>query len=150
MAALEHLFPPTIHPMVVHFSIAAVYFSALAGAAGLLFRQPFYARSFMLLVWLSILATVVTGLAGVISESYVYASAQVQPVLHSHKMYGEITGVLLLTSAFLQWRAPNRHERVSWPAFAVCLAAVVTISLAGYLGGSMVYEYGLGVHGHGR
>ncbi|MCL6445748.1 MAG: DUF2231 domain-containing protein [Alicyclobacillus sp.] len=148
MATLEHLFPPTIHPIVVHFSIAAVYFAALAGAAGLLFRQPFYARSFFLLLCLSILATLATGIAGVISESYVHATAQVQRVLHTHKMYGEVTGVLLVMSAFLQGRTPHRRRRVSWAAFVVCLAAAVTISLAGYLGGSMVYEYGLGVRGH--
>ncbi|MBX5437282.1 MAG: hypothetical protein IRZ33_08695 [Alicyclobacillaceae bacterium] len=66
MNVIKHLFPPTIHPMVVHFSIAIVYIAALAGLAGLVSRhQAICVRSFFLLLCLGIVATAATGIAGI-------------------------------------------------------------------------------------
>lgn len=116
MSTFIHLLPPTIHPMVVHFSIAAVYFAAVAGSLGFIFRSSLYSRLFFALLCMSIFATLATGLAGVVSESYVHASGEVQRILESHKFYGELTGVLLVASTTLQWVAQHRARRVSWPA----------------------------------
>lgn len=40
LAHLEHLFPATIHPMVVHFTIAIVYLGVLEGFSSFMFRVP--------------------------------------------------------------------------------------------------------------
>lgn len=148
MQVLYRLLPPTIHPMVVHFTISVIYLAALAGLAGLLFRtqRAFFSLAFLWLLLLSILATLAAGVAGVVSESYVHVSGVVGPMLHNHKEYGELTGVLVVISFILQWLRQRKSAQVSWLAFIVCLIAVVTVSLAGYLGGSMVYDHGLGVH----
>ncbi|GGJ10536.1 hypothetical protein GCM10010885_19680 [Alicyclobacillus cellulosilyticus] len=147
MNALVHLFPPTIHPMVVHFTIAITYLAALAGFAGLIRRKErTWAQAFWVLLWLGILATLAAGLAGVVSESYVQVPYKIESMLHHHKQYGELTGVLLVLAAIVQWFAQRRSGRISWLAFLLTVAAVVTVSIAGYLGGDMVYDHGLGVH----
>ncbi|RIV17762.1 DUF2231 domain-containing protein [Alicyclobacillaceae bacterium I2511] len=146
MTALYHLFPPTIHPMVIHFTIAIIYLAALAGLAGLIFRRDgFYVRLFLTLLVLAIAATLAAGVAGVISESYDTISPAVAKILSVHKNFGELTGVLVVIATMFQWFAQGKR-RVSKLAFLFSLAAVVTVSITGFLGGSMVYNHGLGVH----
>ncbi|MCL6445642.1 MAG: DUF2231 domain-containing protein [Alicyclobacillus sp.] len=134
--------------MVVHFTIAIPYLAALAGLAGLIFRRdPLLPRAFLSLLILGVLATIAAGIAGVISESYVRVSSDVGGMLHQHKNWGELTGVLLVVSTALQaYTYRVRAKRVNILAFLFCLGAVVTVTLAGFLGGDMVYHHGLGVH----
>ncbi|MCL6634134.1 MAG: hypothetical protein K6T63_16140 [Alicyclobacillus herbarius] len=150
MTGLYHLFPSTIHPMVVHFTIAVNYICALAGVMGLIRRRDkFWGKAFFYLLILSILSTLAAGFAGVISESYVnHIPHAVRGMFHKHKEYGELTGVLLVASFVIQavsiWR--KRVFRISVFAFLFCLVSTIFVSLAGHLGGTLVYSYGLGVH----
>ncbi|WP_067936982.1 DUF2231 domain-containing protein [Alicyclobacillus kakegawensis] len=149
MTSLYHLFPSTIHPMVVHLTIAVNYICTLAGVIGLIRRKDeFWSKAFFYMLILSILSTLAAGLAGVISESYLHHIPHtVSGMFHKHKEYGELTGVLLIVSFVIQtvsiWRA--RAFRVSVFAFLFCLVSTILVSLAGHLGGTLVYSYGLGV-----
>ncbi len=147
MNFLYHLFPPTIHPMVVHFTIALPFIALLFGVMGLFVKKrDFYVKSFLFMLFLSILATIAAGAAGVISEYYVHVSRPVRGMLEDHKNYGEITGILLVAAFIAQWWFSRNAKRISKIAFALCIASAITVSLAGYVGGSMVYDHGLGVH----
>lgn len=147
LTSLYHLFPPTIHPMVIHFTIAITYLAALAGVTGLILRRdPFFTRAFFILLVLGVLATLAAGIAGVISEYYVHVSPTVAAILEQHKKWGELTGVLLVISTAIQAITRLKSAKVSLLAVIVCLGAVVTVSLAGFLGGDMVYHHGLGTH----
>ncbi|MCY0888596.1 MAG: DUF2231 domain-containing protein [Alicyclobacillaceae bacterium] len=148
LTSIEHLFPATIHPMVVHFTIAINYLSLLAGVIGVFRRgDRFFARSYAYLLILSILATIAAGFAGVISESYLthisHSAAQMLPV---HRRDGELTGVLLVVALGLQWVLARRQDRISWLSLLFSIAAAVMVTITGHLGGTMVYHYGLGVH----
>lgn len=146
MTPLYHLFPPTIHPMVIHFTIALVYLSALAGFVGLFARRDyFYVKAYLLMLGLAIVATIAAGIAGVISESYVNPAVHhVTGLLAVHKRDGELTGVLLVI-AFGAQAVLQRLRRVSLVAFIFTLGATAMVSVTGFLGGSMVYDHGLGV-----
>lgn len=150
LTSIYHLFPSTIHPMVVHFTIAINYLCALAGLLGLFLRKTdFWGKAFFYLLILSILATIGAGVAGVISESYIsHIPGAVQPIFHDHKKYGELTGVFLvlafLTQTYLLWR--SKLHKVYVAAFILCVVSTVFVTLAGHLGGTMVYHYGFGVH----
>ena len=147
MSMLYHLFPPTIHPMVIHFTISIIYLTTLAGLVGLFVKKDgFYPKVFFILLTLSILATLAAGVAGVISESYVTVSGQVASMLETHKHYGELTGVVLVIAWAVQWLAQRKQWRVSLLAFGLCILATVLVSIAGFIGGSMVYDHGVGVH----
>lgn len=151
MTALIHLFPATIHPMVVHFTIAIVYLTGLAGMVGMFWRTSdvFFPKLYLLFVFLSILATLAAGIAGVISESYLVTIPHaVQPMLHTHKSYGELTGVALVIAFCLQvwhWWRTKPGWSVSVLSLLFSIVAVVLVSMAGHLGGMMVYHHGLGV-----
>jgi uncharacterized membrane protein len=150
MSFLYHLFPPTIHPMVVHFTIAIPYIAILIGFIGLFMRnRELYAKGFLFMLFLSILATIAAGAAGVVSEYYVHVPHPVDHMLEDHKNYGEMTGILLVISFVLQWLFGYRKRKVSVIALIFAILATITVSLAGYVGGSMVYDHGLGVQGSG-
>lgn len=151
MATLFHLFPATIHPMVVHFTIATIFLAGLAGVMSLFYRRDhFVLISFLIMLILSFLAVAAAGAAGVISESYLpHIPQSVQGMLHQHKQYGEITGVFVTVALIMQaWRLLRRkaHTRPSYVAVISILIAVVLVSITGHLGGTMVYSHGLGVH----
>ncbi|EJY57066.1 hypothetical protein URH17368_0251 [Alicyclobacillus hesperidum URH17-3-68] len=147
LAAFEHMFPATIHPMVVHFTIAITYLATLAGLIGLLRRKSdFWPRSFLYLLGLGILATIAAGVAGVISESYIrQISPTVAPMFHRHKEYGVLTGVALIFAFVAQWLLGLRKQRVAMIGFIASLVATVLVSLAGHLGGTLVYHDAFGV-----
>lgn len=146
MTMLYSLFPPTIHPMVVHFTIAIIYLAALAGLVGLFVkRDGFFARLFLLLLVLSVVATLAAGVAGVISESYVRPSRAVSLILSLHKRDGELTGVLVLIALGFQWFRQRKRKSISLLALLFCLLATVMVSITGFFGGTMVYDHGLGV-----
>jgi uncharacterized membrane protein len=147
LTSLYHLFPPYIHPMVIHFTIAIIYLCGLAGLVGLFRRgSEFAGRSFQILLVLGILATIAAGLAGVISEYYLpRIPAGVPAILAAHRRDGELTGVLMVLATIAQVAEQRLRPRVAISAFVLSLAAVVMVSITGDLGGSMVYGHGLGV-----
>lgn len=150
LSSLFHLFPSTIHPMVVHFTIAIVFLAGVAGIVGMMWRAGgFFPKLYMLMLFLAILATIAAGVAGVISESYLKTIPNgVGHILSTHKFYGELTGVSLVISFVLQaWRWWNRKPAwsVSGLSLLFSIVAVILVSMAGHLGGTMVYDHGLGV-----
>jgi uncharacterized membrane protein len=147
MSALYKLFPPTIHPMVIHFTIAIIYLACLVGFVGLFYRnREFYQKAFYGLLFLGILATLAAGVAGNISESYAHVTRTVAPMLESHARDGEITGVLIVIAFVIQFFSQRNKKQVSAIAFAFCLLATIMVSITGNIGGSMVYDHGLGIH----
>lgn len=147
---VEHLFPSTIHPMVVHFTIAILYLAALTGLASVIFRKTdFFTKGFWLLIMLSFLATLAAGAAGIISESYItHYPSGANGVLHVHKQDAILTGVFVsLALVFQSWKSYRTWAtmKASWIAVVAIIVAVVFVSLAGHLGGMAVYHYGVGV-----
>lgn len=136
--------------MVVHFTIAVVYLAGLAGVVGLFWRgDGFFPKLYFLMVCLAILATIAAGVAGVISESYLTSIPHgVGATLETHKFYGELTGVSLCVAFVIQawsWWRKKPIWTVSALSMVFSIVAVVLVSMAGHLGGTMVYFHGLGV-----
>jgi uncharacterized membrane protein len=150
VTSLYHLFPSTIHPMVVHFTIAIVYLAGLAGVVSIFYRKTDYAaRSFLILLILSLFAVGAAGVAGAISGSYLnHVPGDAVHMLHTHKEYGEFTGIFVVLALVLQgWRFWKNRQNVEISILAVisCVIAVIMVTVAGHLGGTLVYSHGLGV-----
>lgn len=147
---LEHIFPSTIHPMVVHFTIAIIYLAGLSGIASILLRKSdFFIKMFWLLIVLSFLSTIAAGAAGVISESYIsqYPKGANQ-VLHDHKQFAVLTGIFVSIALIIQsWSCYRtlREMKPSWIAVIAMVLSIVFVSMTGHLGGTAVYHYGVGV-----
>ncbi|WDL99502.1 DUF2231 domain-containing protein [Alicyclobacillus sp. ALC3] len=131
--------------MVIHFTISIIYLAGLFGLVGLFRRrEKFWVKAFVLFLFLGIVATIAAGVAGVISESYDTIPRAVMPMLQAHKHDGEVTGVFVVLALFAQIFF-GRVQKVSWIGWLLSMVAVILVTITGHLGGTMVYQHGLGV-----
>lgn len=142
---LDALIP--FHPRVVHFPIALALVGAFFTGLGLLRRRErwiSYGQLSILVGWLGVIAAVITGL---IDQSRAPQDANVTAVINQH-----ITaGVALLISLGLALYWPLRNGRLlkegqaRWGYLALLVLTVALVFVTGWLGGKLVYHYGVGV-----
>lgn len=159
-----HIFPATVHPMLVHFPIVLLYLSLLCGILGLVWKTTdrFFDRASFWLLVLGLVAGVVAAAAGVISEQFVHWTPTTSALLSRHQLYAVITGLfgILALATRLVARYPRKapserawslggtgRGRMTGLSFILLLVSVATITLTASLGGTMVYQYGVGIHG---
>ncbi|POB10170.1 DUF2231 domain-containing protein [Sulfobacillus sp. hq2] len=159
-----HLFPHTIHPMVVHFPIALLYLALALDIAGRFIQTPdhFLDRSSFWLTILGFLAGAVAAAMGVISEQFVHWTPTTTVLLGAHQRDAVLTGIFALLAIAVRfyarypqsspagrtqgWSFWNTGRGRSTPLSTLfLLLAVVMITWTGSLGGTMVYHYGVGI-----
>jgi uncharacterized membrane protein len=167
MKGLTGLFPPTIHPMVVHFPIALVFTAFALDVVAFFTQDPFWERAGRVIFGAALLSVMVAIAAGFISEAHALVGPAVSPLLAAHRRDGVVTGIMFLGVAILRWYAhrvwrggPGRRRmpwrerlagmgskpRQAWLALmAGYVVGLVMITVTGVVGGSMVYDHGLGV-----
>jgi uncharacterized membrane protein len=142
---LETLLP--FHPRAVHFPIALSLVGVLFIVLGLLRqRQQWigYGQLTLLLGWFGVMLAVVTGL---IDQSSAPDTPEVQNTVSLH-----ITaGIALLVAVGLALYWPLRNKQLwsqgaaRWGYVALLIVIVALVAVEGYLGGKLVYTYGVGV-----
>jgi uncharacterized membrane protein len=135
------------HPRFVHFPIALCVVGAIFVAFGLLRRRERwvgYGQISLLIGWLGVMAAVVTGL---IDQSGAPDEAAIQAVLNQHITAG--IALLIAVGLAVYWPLRNkrlfREGRARWGFLALLLIIVVLVAIEGWLGGKLVYHYGVGV-----
>ncbi len=160
------LFPPVIHPMLVHFPIVLLYGSLFTTVLGFFWKYDrFFDRASFWLLVLGFLAGVVAAATGVLSEQFTKWTPTTSALLSKHQAYAVLTGVFVLLA--LASRVAARYSRsqskgsLSWSladtgrgrqtglSMFFLVAAVVMVTMTASVGGTMVYQYGVGVHGAG-
>jgi uncharacterized membrane protein len=135
------------HPRFVHFAVALCVVGAVFIALGLLRhreRWVGYGQISLLLGWLGVIVAVVTGL---IDQSAAPDEAAVQAVINQHITAG--IALLIAVGLALYW--PLRDKRLfsegrgRWGYIALLVIIIVLVALEGWLGGKMVYQFGVGV-----
>lgn len=153
MGLLSHLLPPTIHPMIVHFPIAIAFLLLATEVMAMVRRsEPLYDRAGLILYVLELVSLVAAAFAGIISEQAAHPTASVRPMLEAHQRDAFLTG-LAFSAGFvvraLRWLDRRRRGRlVSGPSglsLLLQLVGTVLLVVTASLGGSMVYNHGLGV-----
>ncbi|ENA29356.1 MULTISPECIES: DUF2231 domain-containing protein [Pseudomonas] len=130
-----------IHPMLIHFPVAALI--ALVGADfGFWWTgDEFWARAGLWLAGVGAAGGWVASIAGLIDITTV-ADIRRRITAWCHA----ILAVMMLSLASLNWmvRYQGGEELVLWSFYLTGVTAVL-ISLASYLGGRLVYEHAVGV-----
>lgn len=144
------------HPRLVHFpialSLAGVFFVLVgwflarrvwgdpAGAE----RWHEYGRLSLILGWLGVLAA---GVSGLIDQSRAPDTLEVRQVINQH--IGAGLALLVVLGLAIYWPIKNRalmsNSRRRWLYFALLGLAVALVLLESWLGGKLVYTYGVGV-----
>jgi uncharacterized membrane protein len=167
MEGVARFLPLHLHPLVVHFPIAILFVAFAVDAAAFWRQDLVLERMGFLLLWMGLAAVVGAIAAGVLAEQEVLVRGSVTALLAAHRRDGLLTGLLVAATVALRWRArtqwlrqhPSREvtlkdsqSRMTGTTRAVWLATgglwIATLSMLGVtarLGGSMVYEHGVGV-----
>jgi len=136
-----------LHPLLVHFPIALVIFGFLAELAFLFFKKETNLSKmgyYMLIA--GTLAAIAAWLTGNFFTSEMDGAAG--KIREMHELFATITlGFLLVTSVLRSALLMLKYENPTLNIFAFILyeLAAISVSITGYLGGSLVYNYMLGL-----
>lgn len=136
-----------IHPMLIHFPVAALIALVGTDAAYVQGGDPFWARAGVWLAGVGALGGWTASVAGLIDI------LSVKEIRRLVTAWGHaLMAVMMLSVATLNWRLrvgedPGEHV-MPW-GIGLSLLTAGFISLASYLGGRLVYENAVGVHTDG-
>lgn len=135
-----------VHAALVHIPVAFLVVGGLLEAGALVGRWPGAARFGGALVLLGAIALVPTIVAGIVAENIVTVSAQALGTLEAHERNAWILlGTLVALVAAKAWQRGQVPERLRL-VYALGLLVTVALVLWGaWLGGRLVYGYGVGV-----
>ena len=131
-----------LHPKVIHFPIALFIGAMGMEVLSLIFKKDNLHRTAL---HMYILATVITPfvvLTGLQEAEHLHLS---HPILTIHRNFALLTMWGSLVSLPVLWLASKKGEKVLRIVFLIFLLMLVAfVSITGYNGGRMVYEYGVG------
>jgi len=142
---LEGLAP--FHPRMVHFPIALSLVGALFAAAGLLRRDERWFGYGQLSLLLAGLSTLAAGITGLVDQARAPDDPVVAALINQHITVAIALGVV--TGLVLYW--PLRYKRLfsggqgRWGYLALLALLVMLVFATGWLGGQLVYRFGVGV-----
>ena len=139
------------HPLLIHLPIGFI-FAALIMHCIYLFRANWTSR--IVSIWLTGFAALFSLLASIsgqieyqkaLSKDY---SSQVINILETHKLMGNIlTWVLIVFTVICVnvYFKKMVDRRIDIVAFIVLLSITIGITITSYFGGTLVWEYGVGI-----
>ena len=152
-----------IHAAVVHFPIALLICGSLA-ILGTLHRWPrvelrVIGWGLLFPGWVTLLAAIVSG---IVAQGALPPEAPYRPLLNWHTGSGLALAVIygdLLYGSWLDWKRRKSAEREGWVSAAdllidrgrkwrltvQLLLGIGLVIFSGWLGGQLVYEFGVGV-----
>ena len=131
-----------LHPMMIHFPVAALLGLVASDLAYLWLGDPFWARASLWLAGVGAFGGWVASLAGLI-DLLTVTSIRLKITAWCHA----IMAVMMLSLASLNWLlryAGPEQGMERWGLYLSLLTAGM-IAVAAYLGGRLVYEHGVGV-----
>ena len=141
MFSIQH-----IHPMVVHFPIALILIGFMAEMVYQFFRkEPLLQAAGFWLFCIGAVATAVAYASGLFLTGELYGAAGT--VQTTHELFAEISVITALVGvAFRIYLKSEGRETglLNWIAFAFYAATAVLVSITGYYGGVLVYDYLIG------
>ena len=132
-----------LHPMLVHFPIALVVFGFIAQIAALYFKKEIYLSrmGFFLLIF-GTLSAVAAWLTGTLFTAEMEGAAGA--IKEMHEQAAMITLVTLLVTSVLRivlQVKKTENENLKWVALVLYGVAAISVSVTGYYGGTLVYNY---------
>ena len=142
MFSISHL-----HPMLVHFPIALVMFGFLAELAFLFFKKEVaLSKMGYYLLIIGTLAALAAWLTGNFLTSGMEGAAG--KLKETHALFATITLILLLVTSILQTTflvLKNKTTILKTISFILYGGAAISVSITGFLGGTLVYNYMIGL-----
>lgn len=132
-----------IHPMTVHFSIALILVGFVAELVYLFFRkEPLFLAAGFWLLSIGTVAAVASYASGAFITDELRGAAGVQQ--NTHEFYAEITVIsaLICTLFKIYLKSESKEDSpLKWIAFVFYAVTAIAVSITGYHGGVLVYDY---------
>jgi uncharacterized membrane protein len=137
-----------LHPMIVHFPIALIIVGFLAEVVSLIFKsEKCLSKTGFYLMILGTLAAIVAWTTGQLFTVHP-SEGEIAGIFEKHETGALITMILMIIgSTFRIWLVIQKKEetQLKWIAFGLYLLAFASVSFTGFMGGTMVYNFMLGV-----
>ncbi len=135
------------HPMLVHFPIALVTVGFLFDVYGMFFKkEKCLSLTGMYLLFIGTFSAIAAVLAGFLFTNEMEGAAG--QLRERHELFAIISiCILLLTSIiriFMVWKK-KENRLFRWIVLGLYLCAVGSISFTGFMGGSLVYNFLIGI-----
>jgi uncharacterized membrane protein len=132
------------HPIMVHFPIALLIVGFAADVISLFVKsEKCLSKTGFYLMVIGALSALVTWLTGHLFTNPPSAGEMAE-VFAKHETAATLTLILIIVGAgFRVWLVSKKKEttKLKWIVFGLFLFAVLSISVAGYMGGIMVYGF---------
>lgn len=137
-----------LHPLIVHLPIGLWATSLLLDIAFFAVQSPFLATISHYCIRLGLIGAVLAFVAGFIELSYLYDNPELKKIASLHLRLNVLVTALYVPNTLIrQFTGP---EFVPGIAFALSCIGMVLLAVSGYLGGIMVYRFGMGRHPQSR
>ena len=132
-----------LHPMLVHFPIALIVFGFIAEFAALIFKKDVSLSKlgFYLLIAGTLTAIIALFTGAFFTSEMTGAAGKIQ---ETHAMFAGITLGLLIVVSILRifLKIKNKENTdLKWVAFVLYGLAAISVSITGFYGGTLVYDY---------
>jgi uncharacterized membrane protein len=133
-----------LHPTLVHFPIALFISSLILDTVSLIFKKDNLHQAAVCSYILAVVFAPITAYAGLWEAARLSLH---HPLLDKHQLFGLMIMYFSFVSVILIPLSRRFSPKVSRTLFFIlALSMSVLVVLAGYYGGRMVYEYGVGTN----
>ncbi|MBF0489042.1 MAG: hypothetical protein HQL15_00305 [Candidatus Omnitrophica bacterium] len=132
-----------LHPKLVHFPIALFMTALVFEILGRVFKKNLLSEASFLIYCFAAVLTPVIVYSGLLEQTRIHLN---HPILTQHKNFAFLTMWIALISLPILWGLRKISDK-TFRNFYFLLVSVLTltVTMAGYYGGKMVYEYSVGV-----
>lgn len=135
----------SFHPLVVHFPIALLLSALALDGAALAFKRPPIHRVALWNLCLGTAGAAAAVLSGLQAEDIAKHSFEIWQVMRLHKRLGITTLILgIMVSGVRLVKRDRLTPRVRLATLIVMGLMVATVTAGAFLGGRLVYEFGVG------
>ena len=134
-----------LHPLVVHFPIALLLTALFLDGLALALKRPHLHKIGLWNLCLGTAGAAAAVLTGLQAEDVAKHSFEIWQVMRLHKRLGITTLILgMLMVAWRLWKRDRLAGRSRVLLMLLTLLMASTLSYGAYLGGRLVYEFGVG------
>ena len=133
-----------IHPALVHFPIACWSLGTVADIAGIFFDKEISEMA-VYLVATGLVTAIPTMLAGALDLKNLKQESAAQDIAMSHITYVLIAWMLYAATLYTRYKSSGDSLPIS---IVLSVAGFICLAVAGWYGGKLVYEHGVGVVKH--
>ena len=135
----------SLHPLVVHFPIALLLSALALDILALALKRPPIHRIALWNLCLGTIGAAVAVLTGLRAEDVAKHSFEIWKIMNVHERLGITTLILgIMVAGFRLGKRDRLTPRARALTMAVMLIMAATLGTGAYLGGRMVYEFGVG------